>query len=104
MPKEKRPRFRNKDKPHDAVFKAFFSDAKIAQNYLLHYAPPAVYGYIDFSFFRKIDATFVSGRFGISFSDVLYETRLSAGAPARLLFLFEHNSYLPYFWGRLLPK
>jgi len=33
--------------------------------------------------------------FGISFSDVLYETRLATGAPARLLFLFEHKSYVP---------
>ena len=95
MPKEKHPRSRNKDKSHDAVFKAFFSDAKIAQNYLLHYAPPAVHTQIDFSFFQKIDATFVNGRFGISFSDVLYETRLATGSPARLIFLFEHKSYLP---------
>lgn len=97
MPKEKPPHPRQKDRAHDAVFKAFFSDAAIARNYLLHYSPPAVYGQIDFSLFRKIDTAFVSGRFGVSFSDVLYETRLTTGAPARLLFLFEHKSYLPTF-------
>jgi hypothetical protein len=37
----------------------------------------------------------VSGRFGVSFSDVLYESRLPSGLPARLLFLFEHKSYIP---------
>ena len=81
--------------PHDAVFKAFFSDAKIARNYLLHYTSAAIHRHIDFATFQKIDTAFVSGRFGISFSDVLYETRLATGAPARLLFLFEHKSYLP---------
>ena len=50
-------------------------------NYLLYYVSPAVQEKIDFSFFRKIDATFVSGHFGISFSDVVYETRLATGAP-----------------------
>ena len=97
MPDRKRSRSHKKEKAHDAVFKAFFSDLQIARNYLLHYSPAAIHGFIDFSFFRKIDTAFVSGRFGISFSDVLYETRLTTGAPARLLFLFEHKSYLPTF-------
>ena len=87
---------RKKDhEPHDAVFKAFFSDAIIARNYLLHYTAEDIYRQIDFSVFQKIDTAFVSGRFGISFSDVLYESRLLSGAPARLLFLFEHKSYVP---------
>jgi predicted transposase YdaD len=94
MPDRKKPRKKDHE-PHDAVFKAFFSDAKIARDYLLHYTPEAIHGHINFSVFRKIDTTFVSGRFGISFSDVLYETRLTTGAPARLLFLFEHKSYIP---------
>ena len=62
---------------------------------MLHYTPPAVHEHIDFSHFRKSDTAFVSGRFGVSFSDVVYETRLDTGAPARLLFLFEHKSYVP---------
>ncbi|MBK8194539.1 MAG: Rpn family recombination-promoting nuclease/putative transposase [Lewinellaceae bacterium] len=33
--------------------------------------------------------------FKVFFSDVLFETRLAGGAPARLLFLFEHKSYAP---------
>ncbi len=65
--------------PHDAVFKAFFSDAKIARNYLLHYTPAAIHQHINFAIFQKIETAFVSGRFGISFSDVLYETRLATG-------------------------
>ncbi|MEI6408805.1 MAG: Rpn family recombination-promoting nuclease/putative transposase [Bacteroidota bacterium] len=94
MPNRKKPR-RKDHEPHDAVFKAFFSDAIIAQNYLLHYTEEAIHSRIDFTVFRKVDTAFVSGRFGISFSDVLYETRLTTGAPARLLFLFEHKSYVP---------
>jgi hypothetical protein len=94
---------RKKDhEPHDAVFKAFFSDAIIARNYLLHYTAEDIYGHIDFSVFQKIDTAFVSGRFGISFSDVLYESRLLSGAPVRLLFLFEHKSYVPK-WPIHLP-
>lgn len=94
MPAKKHPR-KNEHEPHDAVFKAFFSDAKIARNYLLHYTPAAIHQHIDFAVFQKIDTAFVSGRFGISFSDVLYETRLAGGVPARLLFLFEHKSFIP---------
>ena len=94
MPAKKHPR-KNEHEPHDAVFKAFFSDAKIARNYMLHYTPASIHQHIDFAFFQKIDTSFVSGRFGISFSDVLYEARLTSGTPARLLFLFEHKSYVP---------
>lgn len=82
---------------HDAVFKVFFSDTKIAKNYLVHFTPETVHGRIDFDVFQKSDTTFVSGRFGISFGDVVYETRLLSGLPARVLFLFEHKSYLPSF-------
>ena len=94
MPNRKHPR-RKDHEPHDAVFKAFFSDAKIARTYLLHYTHESIHQQIDFTIFQKIDTSFVSGRFGISFSDVLYETRLASGASARMLFLFEHKSYLP---------
>lgn len=95
MPSKRRPRSRRKDQPHDAVFKTFFGDARIAQKYLEHYTPVFIHGQIDFSFFRKSDTAFISSRFGISFCDVVYETRLTSGVPARLLFLFEHKSYVP---------
>jgi hypothetical protein len=95
MPIKKHLQPRRKDQPHDAVFKAFFSDAKIAKNYILHYTPALVHSRIDLSVFEKSNTAFVNGRFGISFSDVAYETRLTTGGLARLLFLFEHKSYLP---------
>lgn len=97
MSSKKRPRTRKKEQPHDAVFKTFFSDAKVARSYLLHYTPPAIHRRINFSFFRKSDTAFVSGRFGISFCDIVYETKLTNGSPVRLLFLFEHKSYIPTF-------
>jgi predicted transposase YdaD len=93
MPKRKRPR--KKDQAHDAIFKTFFSDAIIARNYLLHYTPAGIHQQIDFSIFQKSDTAFVSGRFGVSFCDIVYETRLNNGQAARLLFLFEHKSYMP---------
>ncbi len=91
----KRARNRKKEQPHDAVFKIFFGDVVIVRNYLEHYTLPAVHEHIDFSVLRKCDTAFVSGRFGVSFSDVVYETQLLTGAPARILFLFEHKSYQP---------
>ena len=94
MPNKKHPN-KKEHEPHDAVFKAFFSDAKIARNYLLHYTHESIHQQIDFTFFQKIDTAFVSARFGVSFSDVLYETHLLSGTSARLLFLFEHKSYVP---------
>lgn len=86
---------RRREKPHDAIFKVFFGDAQIAKNYLLHYTPDVVHRYIDFSHFSKSDTSYVSGRFGIAFSDVVYDTRLKTGEIARLLFLFEHKSFIP---------
>ena len=84
-----------KEQPHDAVFKTFFGDVGIVRNYLAHYTSEEVYGHIDMVALRKCDTAFVGGRFGVSFSDVVYETRLSNGVPVRLLFLFEHKSYEP---------
>ncbi|MDX2135286.1 MAG: Rpn family recombination-promoting nuclease/putative transposase, partial [Saprospiraceae bacterium] len=95
MAKSKPKGSRKKDKPHDAVFKAFFGDVGIVRNYLAHYTSPEVYGHIDLAALRKCDTAFVGGRFGVSFSDMVYETRLNTGAPVRLLFLFEHKSYEP---------
>jgi predicted transposase YdaD len=95
MAVKKQNRKRKKEQSHDVVFKAFFSDALIAKNYLLYYTPASVHEWIDFSVFEKSNTAFVSGRFGISFSDVVYETRLKGGGFARLLFLFEHKSYIP---------
>ena len=86
---------KKKEQLHDAVFKTFFSDVTIVKNYLVHYTPKAIHEGIDFAGLRKSDTTFISGRFGVSFSDVVYETRLANGAIARLLFLFEHKSYVP---------
>ncbi len=98
MPKSgKRPRTRKKDQHHDAIFKVFFSDAIIARNYLLHYTSASIHQQIDFSVFRKSATAFVNGRFGASFCDIVYETKLNNGQPARLLFLLEHKSYIPSF-------
>ncbi|MBK8192179.1 MAG: Rpn family recombination-promoting nuclease/putative transposase [Lewinellaceae bacterium] len=94
--KEKNLSPEKNEQQHDALFKVFFSDSKIAKNYLLHYTPTSVHQHIDFAFFEKSNTAFVDGRFGISFCDVVYETRLrNGGGQARLLFLFEHKSYLP---------
>ena len=95
MAAQKRSRSRKKEQLHDAVFKTFFSDVAIVKKYLEHYTPPAIHQGIDFGVLRKSDTAFVSGRFGVSFSDVVYETQLKSGIAARLLFLFEHKSYVP---------
>ncbi|MBK8703414.1 MAG: Rpn family recombination-promoting nuclease/putative transposase [Saprospiraceae bacterium] len=95
MPKGKQTHPRQGERPHDAVFKAFFGDAKIAKSYLMNYTPADIQEKIDFSSFRRSDTAFVSGRFGVSFSDVVYETQLPGGGLARLLYLFEHKSYIP---------
>lgn len=95
MPEKKRKRYRRKEQPHDAVFKVFFGDAKIAKSYLLNYIPDELHKKIDFAVFEKSDTAYVNGRFGLSFSDMVYNTQLIGGGFARILFLFEHKSYLP---------
>ena len=95
MPKNNQKGASKKSKPHDAIFKVFFSDTVVAKNYLVHYTPSEFHSRIDFSFFRKSDTSYVSSRFGVAFSDVSYETQLIGGTYVRLLFLFEHKSYIP---------
>lgn len=90
-------RKRRKETSHDAVFKVFFSDSVTVEKYLMNYTDKSIYEQLDLTQLRRCDSSSVSGRFGISYSDLVYETSFHNGRPARVLFLFEHKSFQPRY-------
>ncbi|MCS7037218.1 MAG: Rpn family recombination-promoting nuclease/putative transposase [Saprospiraceae bacterium] len=80
---------------YDLLFKIFFSDVRIAKQFIRQFLPRSVRQGIDFTFFRRASDSYVSGRFSASFCDALYETRRKNGDPVRVAFLFEHKSAPP---------
>ncbi len=81
---------------YDLIFKVFFGDPIIAQKFLEHFMPETVFRRLDFSHFQKRSTAHVSGRFGVSYTDVVYETRLrGSNRHTRVVILFEHKSTQP---------
>ena len=81
-----------RETPHDAVFKAYFSDIQVAREYILNFYPEELRKEIDLTSLRKLDTSYVSARFAKSFSDVVYGSKTLSGRDALLVFLFEHKS------------
>ncbi|MCS7035098.1 MAG: Rpn family recombination-promoting nuclease/putative transposase [Saprospiraceae bacterium] len=82
---------------YDRLFKLFMTVAEVAQGIVQTCAPRSVRQLLDLSFFVPVSSAHISGRFGVSFSDVIYQTRLKNGNSARVLFLFEHKSAPPNY-------
>lgn len=81
---------------HDLLFKVYFSDPTIAEKFLLLFMPKNIHQQLDFSSFLLRSPAHVSSRFGVSYSDVLYETHLRHPKHlVRVAILFEHKSRQP---------
>jgi predicted transposase YdaD len=93
--KQQTPRPKNIAHLFDRLFKLFLSVAEVARDVVRYYTPKSVRQSVDLSYFEQTLSAHISGRFGVSFSDILYQTRLKSGTPARVLFLFEHKSERP---------
>lgn len=73
------------------------SDVRVAQQLLSFVLPGYVLSKVDLGQLRRISTAHISGRFGVSFSDVMYEAPLirTDKRPKRVIFLFEHKSSTP---------
>lgn len=80
---------------YDLFFKIFFWDIRIAKQLLRVFLPRWAIQGVDLSYLRKHPTEHVSGRFGVSHSDAIYESRLKRDKSTRVLFLFEHKSAPP---------
>jgi len=77
--------------PHDAVFKAIFSDPARAMGVLRAALPPDVARLVDFDTARLVPGSFVDERLRDRHADLLFRVKL-AGRDAFVYLLFEHQS------------
>ncbi len=77
--------------PHDALFKAIFSDPDAAEGELRAILPLAIAARIDFSTLHLEPGSFVDEELRSRHSDLLFSATV-AGREARLYLLFEHRS------------
>lgn len=95
--KAKKTRLKGIAQLFDRLFKLFLSFAEVAEDIVRCYTPKSVRRLVDFSHFEPAPSEHISGRFGASFCDSIYQTQLKGGRPVRLLFLFEHKSDRPTY-------
>jgi predicted transposase/invertase (TIGR01784 family) len=77
--------------PHDALFKATFSQPEHAAGLLAGLLAPEVAGRIDWSTLCRLPGSFVDAQLAQRHSDLLFSVRLTGGRTA-LLYLVEHQS------------
>jgi len=77
--------------PHDALFKAVFSQVELAAEELGCVLPPELVARMDLSTLALEAGSFVDEELRERHTDLLYSVRL-AGRPARVYVLFEHQS------------
>ena len=77
--------------PHDALFKATFSQVELAAEELRCVLPPELVAQMDLGSLALAAGSFVDEALREQHTDLLYSVRL-AGRPARVYVLFEHQS------------
>jgi len=77
--------------PHDALFKAAFSQVVYAAEELRHVLPPKLVARMDFSTLAVEAGSFVDEQLRELHTDLLYSLRID-GRDARIYILFEHQS------------
>jgi predicted transposase/invertase (TIGR01784 family) len=77
--------------PHDALFKAVFSDPEHAAGALRAALPRALAARFDWSTLALVPGSFIDESLAGSYTDLLFSARLS-GRPALLYLLYEHRS------------
>jgi predicted transposase/invertase (TIGR01784 family) len=77
--------------PHDALFKATFSQPQQAAEALRHALPPEVVRLLDFRTLELEPGSFIDDELRPHYTDLLFSVRY-AGLPIKLYLLFEHMS------------
>ena len=81
--------------PHDALFKAVFSQPEHARGTLQTIVPPALAEMLDWRTLTLRPGSFVDAALTHQHTNLLYSATLRDGASALLYFLFEHQSAPP---------
>ncbi|QWA11266.1 Rpn family recombination-promoting nuclease/putative transposase [Sodalis ligni] len=77
--------------PHDSLFKKFFSDASVVNDFLQIHLPPALREICDFGTLAISSGSFVENNFSTRYSDMLYSMHTSEGE-GYVYCLIEHQS------------
>lgn len=88
--------------PHDALFKAAFSQVELAAEELRHVLPSALLARMDLAQLSLEAGSFVDDSLRERHTDLLYSVPLD-DRPARVYILFEHQSS-DDAWMRLLHR
>ena len=78
--------------PHDALFKAVFSQVEHARGLLMALVPPAFGDRVDWSTLETEPGSFIDPRLAHRRSDVLFTVTMRTGPRALLYVLIEHQS------------
>ena len=78
--------------PHDALFKATYSDPARAAAHLASALPKDIVEKLDLGSLVVLPGSYIDPALAQSASDLLYEVRLRAGGLALIYVLFEHQS------------
>ena len=94
-------------RPHDKLFRTVFADQRQAAGLLQAHLPESIAGHLRWSSLALQDRTFVDDDLLDSESDLLFSIKRTAGHPAWLYVLLEHQSrpdrWMPFRLLRILP-
>ncbi|MFN8446858.1 MAG: Rpn family recombination-promoting nuclease/putative transposase [Caldilineaceae bacterium] len=79
--------------PHDAFFKQYLSQPRVASDFLRQYLPAEILALIDLSQLQLEKDSFVDEKLRAHFSDLIYSTTTRFNTDLRIAFLYEHKSY-----------
>jgi hypothetical protein len=80
------------DKPHDALFRATFSDRRHAVGLLRTCLPEPIARLVDWRTLRVLPGSFVSEELDELVTDIVYSANTRDGTDLRLVLLLEHQS------------
>ena len=78
--------------PHDALFKAVFSQPEHARGELQAVLPPALVGALDWESLTRLPGSFVTPGLAERHTDLLFSIQVHGGGEALVYLLFEHQS------------
>jgi predicted transposase/invertase (TIGR01784 family) len=81
--------------PHDALFRAVFSQAEHARGELRAVVPAVLADTVDWSTLAIRPDSLVDAALNRQYTDLQYSAKLRDGGEVRVCFLFEHQSSLP---------
>lgn len=111
----KKPKRNEIAKPHDAAFKALFSQKNVAQDVIVNNLPPEIIKILELDSLVKIDGSFITKDLKEKFTDIIYQVRINK-KDTYIALLLEHKSspdkltalqvarYIIEFWAKEIKQ